>query len=189
MSTSWENWGVHHTFLRWPWWTQGSPAWWSIMSLKWPKRPINDPNDSSNEQNQPTSMMRQSLDIIQWAYVNNKLRLFFFFFKTSNENQNRRRPRQFLDEWISGSVFLMTWLCKHKYMYLFRANKGPPIIPAFSLFVPIYANSFFVPICANSSVEISSDGRGLGLKHARPEDGINSVFHLPKDSLFKRHHQ
>ena len=91
------------------------------MSLK---RPINDPNDSSNEQNQPTS--EQQAFMGQIVFSGAQLKLF-----SANEEE-----RLFLDEWILGSVFLMTWLCKHKYMYLFRANKGQMIIPSVFHFCP-----------------------------------------------------
>ena len=79
----------------------------------------------------------------------------------------------FLDEWISGSVFLMSRLCKHKYMYLFRANKGRQLFRHFPFLSQFMLIQVFVPIYVNSSVGISWDDSRHSLKHGQPDERIN----------------
>ena len=79
----------------------------------------------------------------------------------------------FLDEWISGSVFLMSRLCKHKYMYLFRANKGRQLFRHFPFLSQFMLIQVFVPIYVNSSVGISWDDSRHSLKHGQPDERSN----------------
>ena len=136
------------------------------MSLKWPKRPINDPNDSSNEQNQPTAV-RQAF-VGQIVFSGSQSKLF---------SAKMRRKGCF---WMNGFWGVYSWWPAYAntniciYSGLTRARRLFRHFPFLSQFMLIH---LFVPICVNSSVGISLDARRLRSKHGQlDEDGINSIF-------------
>ena len=98
------------------------------MSLKWPKLPINDPNDSSNEQNQPTSMMRHNLDLKSFCM------------------NGFRGVYSWWPDYANTNICIYSGLTRARWLF-----QRFPFLSQFMLI------RLFVPICVNSSVGISLD--------------------------------